>query len=148
MIANCNSKKQSEEDAAAPVLKDDQEMNAAMQHARKTLNEFIERYSHPKSADKWFLVKGRFTNEGQVEHIWVADLAFDGKVFSGVLANEPELPGFRFKQQVSVPIENISDWMYVSDGQLIGGFTTRVLYNRLSMEERKRDDAERHFRID
>jgi len=148
MIANCNSKKSSENDAVTPVSDDDQEMNAAMQQARKTLNAFVERFTNPRTTDKWFLVKGRFTHEGRVEHIWVADLVFDGKVFSGVLANQPELPGLKFKQQVSVPMENISDWMYVSNGRLIGGFTTRVLYGRMSPEERKRDDAGRPYRID
>jgi len=67
-----------------------------MQRASNTLNEFIERFTHPRTSDKWFLVKGRFTYEGRVEHIWVADLVFDGKVFLGVLANEPKLPGFDF----------------------------------------------------
>jgi len=96
MIVNCNSKKSSENDPVVSVLDDDQEMNAAMQRASNTLNEFIERFTHPRTSDKWFLVKGRFTYEGRVEHIWVADLVFDGKVFLGVLANEPKLPGFDF----------------------------------------------------
>lgn len=148
IIANCNSKMSSENDPIVPVSDDDQEMNSAMQKARSTLNEFIERFTHPKTSDKWFLVKGRFTHKGQIEHIWMADLVLDGKFFSGVLANEPEYPGLKFKQKVSVPLDNISDWMYVSDGRLMGGFTIRVLYGRMSPEERKRDDAERPYRID
>jgi uncharacterized protein YegJ (DUF2314 family) len=111
MIANCNSKKLSENDVVVPVSDDDQEMNAAMQKARNTLNEFIERFTHPRTSDKWF-------------------------------------PGLKFKQQVSVPLDNISDWMYVSDGRLIGGFTSRVLYGRMSPEERKQDDSGRPYRIE
>ncbi len=147
-LTGCGSKEASRNSGIASVSDEDQEINTAMDKARSTLNEFIERFTHPHASDKWFLVKGRFTHGDRVEHIWVADLVFDGKVFSGVLANEPELPGLKFKQHVSVSLDNISDWMYVSDGRLIGGFTTRVLYGRMSPEERKRNDAERPYRID
>jgi uncharacterized protein YegJ (DUF2314 family) len=147
-LIGCGSKDSPPNARVVPIPDEDQEINAAMDKARSSLNEFIERFNHPHASDKWFLVKGRFTHGDRIEHIWVADLVFDGKVFSGVLANEPEIPGLKFKQHVSISLDNVSDWMYVSDGRPIGGFTTRVLYGRMSPEERKRDDAERPYRID
>ena len=39
-------------------------------------------------------------------------------------------------QQVDVEPEEIADWMYIEDGRLVGGETTRVLYESFSPEER------------
>jgi uncharacterized protein YegJ (DUF2314 family) len=145
LMISCGS---NDNPAIVSVSDTDHEMNAAMEKARSTLNEFIQRVARPSPSDQWFLVKGRFTHGGEIEHIWVADIVFDGKAFLGVLANEPKLSGLKFKQRVIVPLDNVSDWMYVSNGKLVGGYTTRVLYRRMSPEEREHDDAQRPYRID
>jgi uncharacterized protein YegJ (DUF2314 family) len=47
-----------------------------------------------------------------------------------VIANEPELEGLRLGQRVAFDKVDVSDWMYMEDGRMIGGFTTRVLLER------------------
>jgi uncharacterized protein YegJ (DUF2314 family) len=143
----CDSVKQST-DPVVPVGTDDKEMNEAIQKAQTSLDGFIRRLEHPERDDKWFLVKGRFSCGDDVEHIWVANITYTGKAFSGVLANEPNMSCLHFKKAVNVPVEDISDWMYVSQNRLVGGFTTRVLYNRMSPKKRNEEDLTRPYRID
>jgi uncharacterized protein YegJ (DUF2314 family) len=143
----CDSVKQSN-DPVVPVGVDDKEMNVAIQQAQASLNEFIRRFEHPEKNDKWFLVKGRFTCGDEVEHIWVADLTYRDNAFSGVIANEPNMQCLHFKEAVTVPFKDITDWMYVSQNRLVGGFTTRVLYYRMSPKARKEENLTRQYRID
>jgi uncharacterized protein YegJ (DUF2314 family) len=135
-------------DPIVKVAPGDPEMTQAIAKAQTTLDRFIATLRSPKSWQQSFLIKGRFTALGEVEHIWVADLTFDGRLFHGVLANEPRLPGLKFKQLVFVPREDVSDWMYVANNKLVGGYTIRVLRKHQSKDEREREDASRPYAID
>ncbi len=135
-------------DPIVKVALGDPEMTQAITKAQATLDRFIASLRSPKSWQQSFLVKGRFTTLGEVEHIWVADISFDGRLFHGVLANEPRLPGLKFKQLVTVSREDVSDWMYIANNKLVGGYTIRVLRKRQSKEEREREDASRPYTID
>jgi uncharacterized protein YegJ (DUF2314 family) len=97
-------------------------MNTAISKAQSTLTNFIATLASPQANQKYFLVKGKFTSGEAVEHIWAADVIFDGKVFRGVIANEPEIiKGLFYKQSVEVQPTQVSDWMSVQDGKLVGG---------------------------
>jgi uncharacterized protein YegJ (DUF2314 family) len=37
----------------------------------------------------------------------------------------------------TVSKSEISDWFYIDNGKLVGGYTIRVLYSRMSPEEKK-----------
>lgn len=41
----------------------------------------------------------------------------------------------------------ISDWMYIEDGYLVGGYTTRVIRDRMTEEERKKHDAQAPYKF-
>src|SRR5438270_623855 len=85
------------------VSAEDAEMNAAISKAQSTLTNFITALASPQPNQKYFLIKGKFPSGDAVEHIWVADVTFDGKIFRGVIANNPEkLSGLSFKQHVEV----------------------------------------------
>jgi uncharacterized protein YegJ (DUF2314 family) len=77
----------------------------------------------------------------QLEHIWLADLDFSGERPRGVVANEPRLPSLKFMQVVEFEPAQITDWMYIEDGYLVGGYTTRVIHDRMTPEERKSHNA-------
>jgi uncharacterized protein YegJ (DUF2314 family) len=51
-------------------------------------------------------------------------------------------------EEVRVDPEKISDWMYVDNGVLRGGFTLRVLRSRMSPQEREQFDSEIGFGIE
>ena len=128
-------------DNVVGVPSDDPQMVAAINKARGSLHQFFDALAHPKPNQKSFLLKVAFRHGDEVEHIWVADLNLSGKKPQGVIADEPRMKGLRFMQQVSFDPADITDWMYIEDGKLVGGYTTQLLRQRMSSEERKQLDA-------
>lgn len=120
-----------------PVPSDDPEMLEAIARARRSVKDFFDAFTKPRRGQTSFLWKIAFSDGGRVEHIWLADLDFSGPKPRGVVANEPSLPGFQFKQSIEFDASYLSDWMYVDDGKLVGGFTTRLLRQRMTPEERR-----------
>ena len=119
----------------------DAEMVSAINKARSEFGRFLAAFTHPAEGQQSFLVKVAFTEGDQVEHIWLADLDLSAAKPTGVIGNEPEIKRLHFKQRVEFDPKYISDWMYVDHGKLVGGYTTRLLRQRMSPEERKQFDA-------
>ncbi len=140
-----------------PVQSDDSEMNAAMQTAREKFPEFWREvsadYKRGIPALGGSMVKAYFDDPGGTpqggEHMWVREVEYDGKVITGTLADAPRhLRSIRSGEQVTFPIERLSDWFYVDGGKAIGAFTVRVLRSRMSDQERKEHDSQYPFRFD
>lgn len=129
------------------VTSQDQEMNEAIKKATQTLNEFNVALSNPEIEDQALKVK--FENSTDVEHMWIGDIEYaDGK-YSGILTNEPEyIKEYKMGDKIDIDNSKISDWMYIENGKLFGGFTIKVLRNRMSEEERKQFDEESGMQID
>jgi uncharacterized protein YegJ (DUF2314 family) len=110
------------------------EMAAAIAKARATLPTFWASYENPKPSEIGHSLKVRFpygTNNG--EHIWMADVKklADGR-YSGRFANAPRyLPGKRAGDLVEFGEADISDWMFLRNGKIVGGETIRVLLKSL-----------------
>ena len=76
--------------------------------------------------------------ELKVEHIWLSDVRFVGNRFQGRIDNQPrKIEGLNLGQIVSVEPHEISNWLYVDNGQLAGGYTVRVHYNELSPQQKQ-----------
>ena len=89
-------------------------------------------------------VKAAFAEGGNVEHMWIAEIAFDGDVVRGVLLNEPDALGnIHEGDAVEIPFgERISDWMLTGSGRVLGGYSVQVLRSGMKAGERKaHDDA-------
>ncbi|MEI6219506.1 MAG: DUF2314 domain-containing protein, partial [bacterium] len=56
------------------VPDNDPEMDAAIQKARQTLPSFVVSLQTPTTGDRHLLVKARFVEGANSEHMWVADL--------------------------------------------------------------------------
>lgn len=122
-------------------------MEAAIRKAKDTIRQFFEAFFEPNERQKSFLVKVVFDEGDQREHIWLADLDFSGEKPSGVIANEPNLPSLKFMQRVEFEPSYISDWMYIEDGYLVGGYTIRVIRERMTPEERREHDAKSPYKF-
>jgi len=122
-------------------------MEAAIREAKANFKQFLDAFFKPRSQQRSFLVKVVFDEGEQREHIWLADLNFLGAKLTGVVANDPKLPSLRFKQRVEFEPSYISDWMYIDDGYLFGGYTTRVIRDRMTPEEREAHDAEAPYKF-
>ena len=128
-------------DPIVGVTDTDEDMNSAINSARASLAQFFENYSDPKPTQQSFLLKVRFEIKGDVEHIWLADLSVSKLEMSGTVANEPRMRALKFMEQVNFTAAQITDWMYLEDGFLVGGFTTKAIRSKLPADERAEFDA-------
>jgi len=127
------------------VAADDPEMNAAIQEAQDTLPLFIAALQAPTVTQTYFAIKVSFPygEVNEAEHEWASELSYTDGQFAGILDNEPVfITDIHLGDQVAASSEEISDWMIVDDGRLLGGFTLHVLRDQMSEDEREQSDAE------
>ena len=123
------------EPPVSQVKDDDPEMNAAIQKARDTLDDFLKELTTPGKRD--FLIKVAMDNsEGSLEHIWADSVQYrDGK-FTANLANEPvRLPGKKVGDSATVDRSEISDWLIMDGDNMTGGYTAKLLMEREGMKQ-------------
>lgn len=143
-LASCARKNEAESDESRDqvvyIKSEDPGMAAATAKARSTLDEFKSALEERKPNTERYAVKVGFPyGKDSREHIWVKDPEFKGDTVSGRIMNEPvDVPNLKFGQPVNPPAADISDWMYVEGGVLRGGFTMRVLLDKMSPEEKQK----------
>jgi uncharacterized protein YegJ (DUF2314 family) len=71
------------------------------------------------------------------EHIWISQIKIKGGQMSGVIDNSPNnIPSLQLGETIPVDEEAISDWMFKKADSIYGGFTIRVLRDRMNETER------------
>jgi uncharacterized protein YegJ (DUF2314 family) len=137
-------------DKVVMVKNDDAEMNAAIQKAKETvLPEFVPALQTRKAGQTGFAVKYPVKDGEQLEHMWISGVTYDGQKFTGRVDNDPNLvKNVKLGQSLSVSPEEISDWMYVDKGKLVGGFTLRAMRDKMSAQERATFDKQIPFKIE
>src|SRR6202011_4255901 len=131
----------------AKVSDDDNQMDRAVENAQRTLGFFMAALRAKKDGDTVFEIKKGFIDGDKVEHLWIKKVTYDGKNFHGQIDNQPvEVKNVHRGQRVTVPAEQVTDWMFLKNGKLIGGYTTRVLYARLSPEDKAAYDKQAEFK--
>jgi uncharacterized protein YegJ (DUF2314 family) len=124
-------------------------MHLAVKEARKTVGKFIAALEHPAPGQEDFEVKKPFIQGHQVEHIWLSDVRFVGDLFQGRIDNQPrKIAGLKIGEMASVKPNEISDWLYIDNGKLVGGYTVRVHYNELSPQQKQEFDRRADFKIE
>lgn len=120
------------------VSADDAEMNAAIEKAKATTNEFLEAFRARKAGTSdYFVKKGFATPSGGKEHMWIEVTGEENGVLKGTVANEPQdTREVKMGQPVSISLSDISDWKYQQGKKLIGGFTIRCFVERMPAAER------------
>ncbi|HXF09742.1 MAG TPA: DUF2314 domain-containing protein [Desulfuromonadaceae bacterium] len=121
------------------VESDDAAMNAAIAKAKATSGDFIRAFHEQKPGTKGFFVKKPYpTPSGEMEHMWIEVSAESNGVLDGAVANEAEeTRAVKIGQKVSLNISEISDWKYVDGKKLVGGYTIRYSYERMSPKEQE-----------
>jgi len=132
-----------------PVSADDPIMNAAIAKARATVDIFETALRAPKASQAGFSIKIPIADGDDIEHFWLSKVRFDGSEFSGKIANSPEtVHTVKMGQTVSVRAAEISDWMFIDHAKLVGGYTLRVLRDRLSPADRAEFDRSVPFQVE
>ena len=116
-------------DNVTPVHDSDPQMHAAITRARQTFGDFLKLKSQGPEGTSGYMVKVRFEQGQDKEHMWVSPFRPNGKGgFDGVLKSEPRyVPNLKWGQQVSFSADQVSDWGYTQGGKRIGFFTTCML---------------------
>jgi uncharacterized protein YegJ (DUF2314 family) len=135
--------------ACAQVTDNDKQMDRAVENAQRNLAFFIAALRAKKSGDTVFEIKKGFIDGNNVEHLWVREVTYDGKNFHGKVDNQPlQIKNAHAGERITAAPEEVDDWMFLKDGKLIGAYTTRVLYARLSPEEKAEFDKQAEFKIE
>ncbi|MBC8144178.1 MAG: DUF2314 domain-containing protein [bacterium] len=134
----CGSKPENA-DTNAPVVfaeKNDGEMNAAIQQARAGLDGFESTLNAPKPNQTKFGVKVGIPHSAGSEHVWLGSPIFEADSLVGVVEEVPMYAKtIKVGELIRVHRHGISDWMYLEDGKLRGGFTMRVAIDRLPPDQ-------------
>jgi uncharacterized protein YegJ (DUF2314 family) len=105
---------------------DDPRMQAAVEEARRRWPEFVEAYT-TRSGEN-FAVKAPISDGRNTEYIWIEIAEIDGDNLTGDLGNDPvDLQFMKHGSRVRTTLQELNDWAYIRDGELIGGFTVKVL---------------------
>lgn len=115
-------------DAVVPVIAaaDAEAMAAAMAEARATWPEALAHLQKGGELSAKFPFVG--ATKGNVEHIWVNVQAVEGDVVRGLLANEPmDLGQLKIGSKVECKLAELSDWLFLREGKMVGGYTVKVL---------------------
>jgi uncharacterized protein YegJ (DUF2314 family) len=133
----------------ADVASDDARMKTAMTEAKATAGDFIEALRNRSPGASGFAVKIPLQAGSHTEHVWVNRVSFDGKLFHGVVNNEPTIAtGVKIGDRVTARPDEISDWMYVRNRRLVGGRTIRAVRAGLSAEGRAEFDRTAPFVVE
>src|ERR1043165_3527092 len=119
------------------VANGDPEMAAAIAKARASLPVFWASYEAPKPSEEGHSLKARFAvpnRRNSHEHIWMAEVKkLPGGRYSARFANQPrDLPGKRAGDLAEFTEADISDWMFMRNGKIVGGETIRPLLKSMS----------------
>lgn len=72
----------------------------------------------------------------EVEQMWLNEIDFDGQFVSGILLNDPNwLKSIKMGDSARFTLDQITDWMYVVDGEVYGAFTVNLIRSRMSAKE-------------
>ena len=127
-----------EDPPVVKVTSADVDMNAAIARARDTLPTFWASFDAPKPSETGHGLKVRFAvGPDRFEHIWMSEVEkLPGGNFSGRLANQPsDLPGKNEDDQLEFKQADITDWLFIRNGKVVGGETIKLLLKSMPKEQ-------------
>jgi len=128
---------------------DDKEMNEAMKKARASFDTFLKAFNSENEYQYGFSVKVPFSTDAGVEHIWLSNVEVKNGKYYGEVNNLPNsVKSIKLGDIIPIDRNKISDWFYIENDKLVGGFTIRVIRNRMSATERKQFDLDFGVKID
>jgi len=133
---NANRETVSSEPSVIDVDEEDPKMLKAISEARSTLPAFWKALDSPQSGESNFALKVKVEDEKGAEHIWLTNIERkDGEVY-GTLDNEPgALTSVKLGDRLKIEEKNISDWLYLRNGKMVGNRTIRPLFSKMTPEE-------------
>jgi uncharacterized protein YegJ (DUF2314 family) len=153
-ILSCNTNQKvkhvtKSEDEIYSTSSEDEEMNEAIDSAKSTLQLFENAFRSKKYDESSFVLKVRFDTPKGFEHIWVNNIEMEKNNYYGTINNIPEsTTEVKEGEKITIDKTNITDWLYNDNGTLRGGYTIKVIRNRMTKEEREQFDKEFQLKVD
>ena len=130
---------------------EDPKMIRAFQKAQQTFKYFWRElsweYSRIVPALDVAYVKVAFSQEVEdseepmIEHMWISEIDFDGENIRGVLINDPNrLTNVQNGDNIEIPLEQLSDWLFATREKTYGGFTIQVMRAEMTKRDRAGHD--------
>ena len=111
-------------------------MSAAIAKARDTLPQFWQVFDRREHGESDFALKVKITDKRGTEHFWVVALERQGGKILGTINNDPDtVASVKLGDRITVPEADISDWLYTRDGKMVGNYTIRPLFKKMSAKE-------------
>jgi uncharacterized protein YegJ (DUF2314 family) len=134
LLASCSKK-----DKVFSVERDDPEMTAAIAKARDTLPQFWQAFDKREHNESRFALKVKITDKKGTEHFWATNIERrDGKTL-GTINNDPDIvTSVKLGDRIEIPKDDISDWLYMRDGKMVGNETVRPLFKKMQPAELER----------
>lgn len=124
-----------EDDNLATYDLGDTGINAAKAKGKATLPRFVE-LMKDKTPGNYTVKYGIKDSAGNVEHVWVQVSDYNSSNFTGRVANEPVIvTSYKIGDSITVPYEEASDWMIMSNTAIYGGYTMRHSLSKLPKEQ-------------
>jgi uncharacterized protein YegJ (DUF2314 family) len=135
-------------DPTVQVPADDPQMAAAIAKARASQDQFLERIRNPPPTQSSASVKVMLRDDTMTEHVWLEEPRYEDGFFIGKLGNIPQfVSDYELGDVIRVPESDLSDWLAIDDGVLIGGYSIRVFRDRLPADKRAEFDRASPFRF-
>ena len=136
LAAGCSKES---DDKGINAASDDAEMNAAIAKARETLPQFWQIFEHPDHGESDFGLKVKITDKHGTEHFWTSDIEHRNGKIMGTINNDPEVvKSVKLGDRIEIPEADISDWLYMRDGKMVGNRTLRPLFKSMPADEVER----------
>ena len=130
-------------------LNSDAEMEATFQQARDTLDSFIQKIGTSYPDRTLVAVKVRFVlPDSSSQDIWVDQISYQDDSFHGTMGDDIPSLKLGVDDKITIARKDIVDWMIVENGKLIGGYTIRLAFQRMSPEQKERFLETVHYTID
>ena len=125
-------------------------MNLAILRAKNSIDEFDEALTNNNPSCTDFAVKKRYeTLDGGGEHMWIGGITKVEGAYVGFVSNIAEkTTEVNYGDTVIVEKSEITDWMYLENNVLRGGYTILEMRDQMSKEDRLRWDLELGFKIE
>ena len=124
------------------TVENDSEMNMAIEKAKGTLNVFEMAFQAGDYDAGTPALKIKFPVVAGFEHIWVSEISSDNLTYYGIIDNVPKTAkDIKLYDKIKIDKDDITDWMFGERGELVGGYTIRVIHSRMTKRE-KRDFAQ------
>ena len=133
-LAGCSKK-----DRVVAVADDDPDMIAAVAEARAALPQFWRLFARPRGTTD-FSLKVKITDQQGTEHFWLTEIERTGGRVFGTINNDPEIVrSVQRGERIPVSEADISDWLYMRNGKIIGNYTLGVMVKKMPVKAADND---------